>query len=91
MGSQPCDVPLRPSQARHESGLDRVQTKLCRDDRDRPGRTLGSKGRWLTGRHNDFNWQTRELGRKVGEPFYVAARIPVLDSEVLPLDVTKIA
>src|SRR5439155_17916234 len=89
-GSQPRDVPTRPRQTRYESGLDRIHADLGHDDRDRACRFHGRKRRWLTRCHDDIDWQTHEFRGKEGKLFCIAACVPVLDSDVLPVDIAAV-
>src|ERR1700674_2292139 len=54
-------------------------------------RAPGSESRWLTGSHDHIYRHPYEFHRKAGELFCIAACVPVLDSEVLPLDIAGVA
>src|SRR5437773_6933097 len=88
---QPRNVSTRSTEARHQPGLDRVHPELGRDNRYRIGRALGGKGGGLARRDNDVNFQAYQLAGQFGEPFNIAARVSVLDREVAPFDIAKVA
>src|ERR1700674_5899532 len=54
-------------------------------------RAPGSESRWLTGSHDHIYRHPYEFHRKAGKLFCIAACVPILDSEVLPLDIASVA
>jgi hypothetical protein len=87
---QPRDIAAGPSEAFDEPcanciGYDRE------DDRNRAGRSLGSqRGRRIRS-DDDVRIQTHQLGGELGQSFDLAACEPILDSDVLALDVPELA
>src|SRR6266849_3930009 len=89
LGCEPGGIPARSGEARDETepygvGDDR------HDDRDCGRRLLGGHG-CLAARDDDVHLQADQVGGEAWDPFVSSLRPPVLDADVLPFDVAKLA
>ena len=88
---QPRDIAARPVEACHQTRLDGIQPELGRHDGDRVGRALRSERRRLAGGDDDVDFEARKFACEFGKLVDVAARIAEFDSDVLAVDIAKIA
>ena len=63
----------------------------CHDNGDRLGRVFSSLRCFSPAGKDDVTVETDELGGKVWQTFNLALPIPVLECDVLPLDVADLA
>jgi hypothetical protein len=84
------DVAAGSGQARHDPGLDRVADD-CHDDRHDRRRPLGrQRGRGALG-DDDVGLELDEFRGQGGQALVLAVGPPVVDRDVLPLDVPVVA
>jgi len=72
-----------------ESGANCVRN-IREDDRNRAGRLLGGESRSGRGGDDNVHLQTDKLGGKPGQSLNLPAREPILDGNVLTLDVPEL-
>jgi hypothetical protein len=89
-GAQARDVAPWVRQAGDEPLPNRI-TGARHHNRDRARGVLGRPDRVAAPRHDDVHLEPNQLGRQVGEPLVPPLRIPVLNDEVLALDVVELA
>jgi len=86
---RPGDISTRPCQAGDQLVADGIGHHR-RDDGERVGGLLGGTGCGRAPRDNDVNLERHQLGRELGKPIRLPLRIPALEGQVLPLDVSEL-
>ena len=87
---QSGDVSTRAREAGHESRADRVIVKAHHDG-NRDLRVLeGARDSWSR-RQDGGDVASEKLGGEAKKPVHSSVRVPFVDDDVLPLDVSKVA
>src|SRR6266404_2248532 len=85
---RPRDVSSWPRQAGHESVSDRIAHSTY-DDRRRGEHLLCSKAGGRSPREDEVELETRQFGSQSQEPFNLPICCPVLDEDILTLNIAK--
>src|SRR6516164_2795610 len=89
-GSHPGNISTRSRKARDQPRTDRV-SRLGHDDRDFMRRLLGCQGGGCEPSDDHVDFETDQIGGQFRKPVEVSFRRSKLKSNVLPLDIPKIA
>ena len=84
------DVAAWTREAGNETEPNRV-ANIDHDDGDRRGRFPGRRRRRRRRRDDDGHLEPDQLGGEVGQPVKIALRKPILDNDVLALDMAEIS
>jgi hypothetical protein len=87
--TQSRDVPFWVGEVRDEPFPNRIAGRY--NDWDRARGLLGSASREVSSCHNHLDVETDKLGRQMGQMVCPPLGPTVLDDDVLPLDVAKVA
>lgn len=87
--AEPRDIASWSSQARDDTVRDRI-THAHEYDRDRAGRVLGGQNPRRAGGDDHVDLLLDELGGESGQEIEPSLCVPILDAQVLSLDVTEL-